>query len=148
MSALSTLASRVDRGTVLAFLTGDVAAILVFVALGELRHGVNPVTMSGRFAGAAVPFLLGWAFVAPLAGAYSHRIRSGTGRLVAVTLAAWVGAAAVAQVVRATEPFPGDADPVFFLVTVGFGGLSLVGWRLAWTVLGPAIRDRTGSGVR
>lgn len=148
MRALSTLLSRVDRGTVLSLLPGDVAAILLFVVVGELRHGVDPVTMPGRFAGTAIPFLVGWLVVAPLAGAYAARLRSGLGRLVATTASAWVAAAAVAQVLRATEPFPGDADPVFFLVTVGFGGLLLVGWRLAWTALGPGRRDRVGAGVR
>lgn len=148
MSALSALAARVDRGTARSFLPGDVAAILLFVVLGELRHGVDPVSMPARFAGTAVPFLLGWLLVAPLAGAYAARLRSSAGRLAAVTAGAWVGAAALAQVVRATDPFPGNADPVFFLVAVGFGGLLLVGWRLAWSVLGPGRRDRADAGAR
>jgi len=62
-----------SRTVVLA--AGDVAAIAVFVLLGELSHfsaafvAANP----GYVAGTALPFLLGWAVVAPPAGAYRGR---------------------------------------------------------------------------
>lgn len=142
MSALSGLASRVDRGTVRTFLAGDLVAILAFVLLGELRHGVDPMTAPGRVAGVAVPFLLAWLVVGALAGAYAPGLRDDARRLVLVALGAWIGAAAVAQVLRGTAAFPGDADPVFFLVTVLVGGALLVGWRLLRTRVVPRGTDR------
>lgn len=148
MSALSGLTPRLDRDAVRTFLVGDVVAILAFVVLGELRHGVDPVTMPGRFAGTAVPFLVGWAVVGALLGAYAASVRRGAGRLAAVTAVAWTGAAAVAQALRATAVFPGDADPVFYLVTVGFGGAILVAWRLGRVLLWPRVVGSAGADAR
>lgn len=136
MGTADWLAARLDPGSVRAFLAGDLLAILAFLVAGELRHGVNPAVLPGYFAETAAPFYLGWAVAGPLAGAYTERARRDRRRLVAATAGGWVLAAVGALLLRATEAFHGDADPVFFVVVVGFGGGLLVGWRLLRSALG------------
>jgi hypothetical protein len=123
----------VDRDTTLALLPGDVVAVLLFVAMGEVRHHLPPWEFPVRYVLVALPFVAGWLVVAPLAGAYARRARASVPVAVVVTLVAWFVAAAVAMGLRATEPLPGDADRVFYLVAAAFGGALLAVWRAVRT---------------
>lgn len=109
---------------------GDGLAILLFVAVGEYSHGINPVTNVGRVGGTLLPFLIGWGVVAVVGGFYAHQSRLSPGRTLAATFAAWVVAVVIAQALRATAVFHGDAALTFALVSVFVGGSVLVGWRV------------------
>ncbi|WP_254274056.1 DUF3054 domain-containing protein [Haloarcula marina] len=118
-----------------ALAVADFAAIAVFVGVGEVTHGYNPFVDVGRFAGTLAPFLLGWVLVGGLTGVYgSDVLRSRTGMAVR-TLGSWVLAVVVAQLLRATAVFHGDAALTFALVSVAIGGTLLVVARTAASLL-------------
>ncbi len=50
---------------------GDLLAIALFVGIGELTHGINPILSPARFAGTLTPFYVGWLLVAGLGGLYT-----------------------------------------------------------------------------
>ncbi len=122
----------VDDDAVTWYLPGDVLAILLFVLLGELRHGGLTVE---RYAGVLLPFLIGWLIVAPVVGAYGERTVDSTRSAILLALVGWLGADFLGQVLRGTDYFPGNADPQFFLVTLLFGGLLLAVARFASLVV-------------
>lgn len=110
---------------------GDLLAILAFVVLGERQHNVDPVANPDVVLGTLLPFLVGWIVFALLLGAYGSAAFDGeVAHSFARTAAAWLGADLLAQALRATETFRGDADPVFFLVAGSVGLALLFGWRL------------------
>ena len=109
----------------------DAALIGVFVVAGEISHDVNPIANPWFVTETYVPFLLGWALTAFLGGLYTRQARHSPLRAVAWTVPAWIGAAIVAQVLRATPLVHGNASPVFFLVSVAVGLALLAPWRVA-----------------
>jgi hypothetical protein len=114
--------------------TGDILAILVFVAVGEYTHGYNPLVDVGRVAGTFAPFLIGWLLMAGAAGLYASDAPTTPGRAVAVTFLSWVLAVVVAQALRATALFHGNAAVTFAVVSVAVGGALLCLWRAGATV--------------
>ncbi|WP_424003752.1 DUF3054 domain-containing protein [Haloarcula salina] len=108
---------------------GDLLAIGVFVAVGEFTHGINPFLNPGRFAGTLTPFLVGWALVAAIGGLYTSDGIGTFRAAVAKTFVGWILAVGIAQALRATELFPGNAALTFALVSVLVGGTLLVCWR-------------------
>lgn len=119
----------VDTESIRRFAVGDVLAILSFVVIGEFSHGANPLADPTGALDAALPFLIGWAIVAPLAGAYAEKTRGSVKAAVVPALVAWLGADLVGQGLRATAVFGGNAAVTFFLVALAFGGLLLTAWR-------------------
>jgi hypothetical protein len=119
----------VDAGAVRRYLAGDLLAILVFVAIGEVQHAFPPHQYPLRFVGTAVPFLAGWALAAPVVGAYRRSTLTTPLAAAAWALLAWLLADAVGQLLRDTAVFPGGADPIFYVVAAGAGGALLVAWR-------------------
>ncbi|MFC6976193.1 DUF3054 domain-containing protein [Halomicroarcula sp. GCM10025709] len=114
---------------------GDVVAITLFVAVGEYTHGYDPLVDVGRVAGTLAPFLLGWVLVAGVSGLYTRSsIRSVRGAL-GRTFLAWVLAVVIAQALRATNLFHGNAAVTFALVSIGVGGIVLCLWRSVATLL-------------
>jgi len=108
---------------------GDLSAILLFVAVGEYTHGYNPLVDVGRVAGTYVPFLVGWLLVASAAGLYASDTAATLGRSLGLTLGSWTLAVVVAQALRATSVFHGDAAVTFAIVSVVIGGALLCCWR-------------------
>jgi hypothetical protein len=129
----------VDGDSLGRLLPGDLAAILLFVAAGEVRHHLPPWEYQMRYVRVLLPFLLGWAVAALLLGAYDERVRASPLAAALFAVGAWVAAAAVAVVLRGTAAFPGSADPVFYLVSVAFGGSLLAVWRLVRVGVVPRI---------
>jgi FtsH-binding integral membrane protein len=121
---------RIELSSTTALLAvGDVLAIALFVTAGEFTHGINPFLNPGRAAGTLAPFLVGWVLVAGLGGLYARdSISSITGAL-GRTFLAWTLAVGVAQALRATAVFHGNAALTFALVSIGVGGVLLCGWR-------------------
>ncbi|MFC7165719.1 DUF3054 domain-containing protein [Halospeciosus flavus] len=126
----------VDDRTARLFVLGDVLAILAFVLVGELSHGIDPLARPLYVAETALPFVVGWAFAGSALGAYSVRARESLRVGLPRAFVAWLAADAVAQALRALPFFHGDAALTFYLVAAAFGGALLLGWRaLATTVL-------------
>lgn len=104
---------------------GDALTVLSFVAVGSYHHG-NTDPLHAVYA--ALPFLLGWFVVAPLAGAYGG-FPSLRNRLFSL-LGTWLVAALLGLGVRSTGLFAGDSPPSFGFVIIVIGGGSLLVWRL------------------
>jgi len=135
MSVATADRSRIDPSPTTAILAaGDIAAILLFVAVGEATHGYNPLVDVSRVAGTLAPFLVGWLLVAAVAGLYGSDAPGTLADATVVTLFSWVGAVVIAQALRATAIFHGGAALTFALVSVGVGGLLLCLWRVAATL--------------
>lgn len=112
--------------------TGDLLSILTFVVAGEISHyGLAFVLSSPAWvAETAIPFVLGWLVVAPLAGLYDGTRRSPV-RAVGLAVGAWIVAALVGQALRATPYFHGGFAVTFVLVSVLVGAVLIGAWRSA-----------------
>jgi hypothetical protein len=131
-----TVRARLDPSLSTAGLVlGDLLAVGTFVVVGEISHSVDLVANPGRVVGTLLPFLIGWALVAIPAGVYGSAARTSVRRMALTATAAWAIAVVVAQTLRATELFPGNAALTFALVSFGIGGLLLVGYRVVVVVL-------------
>lgn len=131
MSTVSSLRGRIDTSTLTAALAaGDVGAITLFVVLGEISHGVSPVANPERVAGTLAPFLIGWTVASLVGSLYTRDALRPPVRAVSWTLPAWILAVVVAQALRATPVFPGNAALTFALVSTAVGGALLIGWRV------------------
>lgn len=108
---------------------GDLACIGLFVGLGAtMGHSIgDPVRIAITFA----TFAVGWALASFAAGVHAAAARGSLRSAVVRTVPAWVVAAALAQLLRATGPVPGNAALSFYLVSVGVGLALLVPWRVA-----------------
>jgi hypothetical protein len=103
---------------------GDLIVVAGLVAAGTLHHGgTDPV----HFVMVALPFVLGWFAVAPIAGAYAAypSVRNE----IFATVGTWTVAAVVGLGLRSTATFPGDSPPSFGFVIVAVGGVTVVLWR-------------------
>jgi hypothetical protein len=108
---------------------GDLLAIALFVGVGELTHGINPILDPGRFAGTLTPFYVGWILVAGIGGLYTTRATETVRAAVGRAIVGWVPAVVIAQGLRSTAVFPGNAAVTFAIVSVIVGGLLLMLWR-------------------
>ncbi|MDG5818145.1 DUF3054 domain-containing protein [Natronococcus sp. A-GB7] len=112
----------------------DLALLAAIIVVGQLSHGIDPVGEPLTALETVVPFAVGWLAMAPLAGLYAPGVAASLARTVRVTTVAWVAAANVGLILRASSLFDGGAVWPFPLVMTGFGLLALVGWRGAYAV--------------
>ncbi|MFB6139287.1 MAG: DUF3054 domain-containing protein [Halosimplex sp.] len=129
---------RVDTAPVTALLAlGDLACIAAFVLIGVTvgHESIDPMAQPGEVLATFLTFAAGWAVTSLLGGLYTVDARASVTRAVAWTVPAWVGAALIAQGIRALPFVPGDAALTFFLVSVGVVLAMLLPWRVAVTVL-------------
>jgi hypothetical protein len=77
----------------------------------------------------AVPFIIAWALVAPLLGAYSPGAAESAKSAVPLAIRSWLVAAILGAVIRWTPLFEGGADPVFIGVMLVLGSVALGLWR-------------------
>jgi hypothetical protein len=117
----------------------DAVCIALFILAGELRHGIAPLEQPLVVVDTAIPFYTGWLLAALAAGAYAPGSRATPRRAVLFALLPWTAAVAIAQALRATALFHGNADPAFAAVSLLVGGSLLAGWRLLAT---EAVRGR------
>jgi hypothetical protein len=130
MSYAATVAARVDRNpATVGLAVGDLALIMLFFVLGELRHG--GVAALPTLPSSAAPFLLGWVGTTLLLGLYGPPWRASLKDALVRTAGAWTGAVAIGQLLRDTAFFPGSADSAFVLVSLVVGLVLLVPWRAA-----------------
>lgn len=121
------LGGRVEasrRSLVLAL--GDGLLIALFVGLGEVRHAGTVPAGIETFA----QFGIGWLLVAVAAGVYAPDALTTPRAAVGRGVAAWVVAAIIAQLVRLLMAPGSVIQPTFVLVSIGFGGIFIGGWRL------------------
>jgi hypothetical protein len=133
MSVVTSVRSRLDPAPLTAVgVAGDLVCIGAFVGLGAtMGHNISdPVRVATTFA----TFAVGWLLASVVAGVHAAGARRSLRRAVGRTVPAWVAAAAVAQLVRATGPVPGNAAVSFYLVSVGVGLALLTPWRVAVAV--------------
>lgn len=120
----------VSRRALRRYAPGDLFVIALFVAIGEIAHGANPLAVVAAFAQTTATFWVGWLVVAPLVGAYREATLEDRWLAIGFPVLAWVGADAVAQLLRSTQFFEGDTELSFYLVALAFGSLLLGGWRV------------------
>jgi FlaA1/EpsC-like NDP-sugar epimerase len=129
MDAPSFLAARLDRGAA-PLVVGDVIALILLLTVGTLNHQsvefltANPLYLPGVYA----PFLIGWAAVAPLVGAYSAGAAETAKSSVPLVIRSWIPAAVVGLALRAFV-FRGGAELTFAAVILVLGSVALGGWR-------------------
>lgn len=119
----------IDRRSIRRYALGDVAAIVLFVALGEFSHGVNPLTVLPAFLETLLTFLVGWFAVTAPAGVYGTQSLSDARYAIIVPVLAWAVADAIAQLLRSTAYVSGNAALSFYLVALVVGGALIGGWR-------------------
>ena len=120
---------QISRRAIDAFAPGDLGVVVLFVLIGEVSHGVLPWVYPVLVAETAITFLVGWAVVAPLVWAYREATLQEPLMAIGTAVAAWIGATLVANGLRATELFHGNAAVSFIIVAAGFGGVLMAGWR-------------------
>lgn len=120
---------RVCRTSIEVFALGDFLVLFAFVIVGEFSHGALPWNVPLMVAETTLTFVVGWVAVAPLVWAYQRQNLSSP-KLSAVTgFVAWVGASAIANLLRSTQLVHGSSAVTFFLVAAGMGGAMIAGWR-------------------
>ncbi|MDY7083070.1 MAG: DUF3054 domain-containing protein, partial [Halobacteria archaeon] len=108
---------------------GDVTVIVLFLLVGTLRHGVNPVSNPLYFVDTVAPFLIGWLASSFAIGLYKMGgLENLRGQLISVT-SAWVVASVIGVVLRSSTLFHGTGNLIFGAVVTGIGIASLVVWR-------------------
>jgi len=139
-SVRTALGHRVEPAPFTALVAlGDLVCITAFVLLGvTVGHGgggtgVDPV----HVASVVLPFAAGWAITGLLGGLYTTAVYGSARRAAARAVPAWIGAALIAQALRATAVVPGGAAVTFFAVSVVVTLALLVPWRVAASALAP-----------
>ncbi|KAL0368919.1 UNVERIFIED_CONTAM: hypothetical protein Scaly_1110800 [Sesamum calycinum] len=118
----------VKWGIVAGLAAGDVAALLLFSAIGRFSHGFPVFDLETLKT--ADPFIAGWFLSAYFLGGYGEDGRGKNGLWRAVTAAAksWSLGIPLGLIIRAATI--GHAPPTsFILVTMGSTAVLLVGWR-------------------
>ncbi|MDZ5812439.1 DUF3054 domain-containing protein [Halorubrum sp. AD140] len=129
MADSSFLAARLDRGAV-PLAVGDLITLIALLTVGTLNHTTveflssNPLYLLEVFA----PFLIAWALVAPLVGAYSAGAVETAKSSVPLVIRSWIPAALVGLALREFV-FRGGAALSFAVVMLVLGSLALGGWR-------------------
>lgn len=116
---------------------GDLVAITLFVVVGQYQHESQPLADPMGIFEAAAPFYLGWILVALVAGLYTYDATVSARRAAAWSIPVWVLAVVIALPVRAVV-LPGSGSLIFAAVSMFFGGILVVGWR----IVGPALYRR------
>ena len=112
-------------------LLGDLAAITLFVFIGQQDHGTtDPNNPLWGLLRASFPFLLTWVVVAVVVGAYPKRENISLKTLFLRGLNAWLIAAPLGLLLRAYLFNRGGIPAIFMLLTLLVGGAFVLIWRL------------------
>jgi|GEM_PF-1516717 len=132
-SVRTALAGRVDPAPFSALVAlGDLVCIAAFVLLGVTvgHESIDPTANPGHVVAVILTFVAGWAVTGLLGGLYTADVYRSTKRTVVRTVPAWIGAALLAQALRATAVVPGGAAVTFFAVSVLVTLALLLPWRV------------------
>jgi hypothetical protein len=126
----ATLAERTDSGA-WSLAVGDLVVLAAVFSAGTVHHnGLDyPFADPVGWGLTLLPFLIGWAVVAPPVGAYSPGAAESAKAAVPLAIRAWLPAAILALGLRASPLFAGGAAPVFVVVSLVSGGVGLAVWR-------------------
>jgi len=126
----SFLGRRIDSAA-LPLAVGDVVVLVLLLTVGVVQHnGVDYLSTDPvGWLLTLVPFLIGWAIVAPLVGAYSAGAAESAKAAIPLALRSWVPAALIGVGLRASPLFEGGAQLVFVLVVTLVGLVGLGVWR-------------------
>jgi len=113
----------------------DLGALAALVVVGQLSHGIDPITAPLAALETTVPFLLGWLLIAPLSGVYAREALSIPRTALCRTTVGWLAAANVGFVLRSSPAFDGGLAWAFTLVMSATGLAVLAGWRLAYATI-------------
>ena len=118
-------------GRVALLAVGDLVVFLVFVVLGLSNH--KEAVTAGNIARTAAPFVIAWAVIGPIFGAYGRRGSASSTQprvLLARSIPAWVVAWAVGLLLRVVV-FRDTLAPAFAAIALVFNAIFLLGWRVA-----------------
>ncbi|RQG96253.1 DUF3054 domain-containing protein [Natrarchaeobius oligotrophus] len=110
----------------------DVALLVALIVVGQLSHGIDPISDPVASLETVAPFVLGWIVASLLAGVYTSKTSSSIGRTVRTISVTWLAAANVGFVLRTSPTVTGGTEWPFALVMTGFGLIVLVGWRVGY----------------
>jgi len=113
---------------------GDLVAITLFVVIGQYQHGGAPLANPSGVLEAAAPIYVAWILIALVAGLYTADATVSARRAASWSIPAWILAVLIALPIRAVA-VPGNASLVFAAVSMVFGGVLVVGWRIAAPIL-------------
>jgi hypothetical protein len=119
------------KRSTLILLAGDLAALTVFVYIGQRNHEtLDALRLLLNVAAFGVP----WAVAAWLVGAFrgDREGRPYGWMFIARSLNAWLIAAPLGVTLRALALGRAVIPTTFALVTLGLGGAFVLGWRLAF----------------
>lgn len=122
------------RSPVVWLLLGDWLALALFVFLGLVDHDLLSIYGWSRLLTSTVEVALPWTIIAALSGAYRLPPAVSKRYFLGRSLNAWLVAAPLALLVRAWIHGQATIIVIFFVVMLGLGGLSLLGWRVAFTL--------------
>lgn len=117
----------------LVLLVGDWLALGLFVFLGQIDHDLLTI---GRWLGQTLLLAIPWTISALLLNAYTLPGENSLWAYLRRSLLAWLVAAPLALLARALIQGQATIIVVFMLVTMGLGGLFLLGWRTAYYFIG------------
>ena len=112
-------------------IVGDVIVLLVIAIVGFLNHNE---AIDWRVLTTFLPFLAGWALIAPWLGLYRPEVANDPRQVWRAALAAFI-AAPMAAWLRGMWLGNQAILPIFVLVLAGTGALGYLAWRLVWAWL-------------
>ena len=129
--------ARVDeadtRGRAVALVAGDVAALMLFAAIGRGNHGEG--VFLADVCATAAPFAAGWFLASPVAGTFGASARGAkVGPAAAAAAKGWALGIPAGLVFRGIGKGAIPPKP-FVIVSLAVTGVFLVGWR-AWFASG------------
>lgn len=110
---------------------GDLGAIAAFVLLGAVGAHGRPLGNVAGLAEAALPFVVGWVLASFLGSLYTTDARRSVVRAVSWTIPAWITAAVIAQLLRASPLLSDSFSWTLLAVSIVAGSALLVPWRAA-----------------
>lgn len=122
---------QISRSTIV-LIAGDWLALALFVYLGQIEHELVNANGLPRLLTTTLVLALPWTAVALLWGAYRPPAGRGDVGFFGRVLAAWLAAAPLALMLRAWLQGQSAIILIFMAVTLGLGGLFLLGWRLLY----------------
>lgn len=140
--------STLKRFTPLVLLLGDFLAVFAFVYIGQKDHElINEAhPLLGVFWTAAI-FAVPWVIAGRFLGAFPNGEALTARSLLARSLNTWLVAAPLGILLRSYILSRAVVVTSFIAATLGFGGLFVLGWRLAFALIW-WLMTRTGIAVK
>lgn len=130
------MSSTVKRFTPLVLLPGDFLAVAAFVYVGQRDHElINEANPLLGVVGMALILAVPWVIAGWLLGAFPRGESVAAWPLFFRSLNTWLVAAPLSILLRAYALGRAVVPTMFITATLGFGGLFVLGWRLAFVLI-------------